>query len=83
MPSNANVGAAVLIGLIYLTFVAVGIGGYVYMLVKLAQISRSVAAIAAQQERQSLSLESLANSGAALARGAAAPRPIPPGPPGL
>jgi hypothetical protein len=67
----------VVIGLFYLCFLALMIGGWVYLLMKVSEISRNVGVIAGQQEQQSRSLASLAESAAVLVRSAANPKPEP------
>lgn len=66
------------IGLFYLCFLALMIGGWIYLLMKVSEISRNVGVIAAQQEQHSRSLASLADSVAVLARNSAAPVAVPP-----
>jgi hypothetical protein len=68
----------VVIGLFYLCFIALMIGGWVYLLMKVSEISRNVGVIAGQQEQHSHSLASLAESVAILARNSAAQKPEPP-----
>jgi hypothetical protein len=66
------------IGLFYLCFLALMIGGWIYLLMKVSEISRNVGVIAAQQEQHSRSLASLADSVAVLARNSSAPVAVPP-----
>jgi uncharacterized metal-binding protein len=70
----------VVIGLFYLGFIALMIGGWIYLLMKVSEISRNVGVIAGQQEQHSHSLASLAESVAVLARNSAAQRSEPPVP---
>ena len=67
-----------MIGLVYLGFLALMIGGWIYLLMKVSEISRNVGAISAQQEQQSRSFASLAESVAVLARNSTAPKAVPP-----
>lgn len=67
----------VLASTLYIVFLALMISGWIYLMVKLGEISRNVAAMAGQQESQSRSLAYLAESVAALAKAAAAPKSEP------
>lgn len=63
--------------LLYLSFLLAMIGGWIYLLMKVSEISRNVGAISVQQEQQSRSLASLAESVAVIARNSAAPKAVP------
>ncbi len=65
-------------GLAYLGFLALMIGGWIYLLMKVSEISRNVGAIAGQQDLQTRSLASLADSVAVLARNSTALNPVAP-----
>lgn len=62
----------------YLCFLALMIGGWIYLLMKVDKICRNVGVIVAQQEQHSRSLASLADSVAVLARNSAASTAVPP-----
>lgn len=67
-----------IIGLVYILFLVVILGSWIYLLIKVSEISRSAGAIAGQLDLQNRSLASLAESVAVLARNSAAPKPEPP-----
>jgi cytochrome b561 len=76
---QSSAGAiGLLIGTLYVGFLALMISGWIYLLMKMSEISRNVGVIAAQQEQHSRSLTSLADSVAVLARNSAAPTAVPP-----
>jgi hypothetical protein len=62
---------------LYAGFMALMIGTWIYLLLKVGEISRNVGAIAGQLDLQSRSLASLAESVDALVRSAAKPKPEP------
>jgi len=80
MPGAPMAAVGLILAFVYIAFLILMIGGYIYMLVKIGAISRDVASIAAQQERQSFSLASMADSVAVIARNSAAPKSVPPHP---
>jgi hypothetical protein len=67
-----------IIGLVYILFLVVILGSWIYLLIKVSEISRSAGAIAGQLDLQNRSLASLAESVAVLARNSTAPKPEPP-----
>lgn len=67
-----------IIGLVYILFLVVILGSWIYLLIKVSEISRHAGVIAAQQESQTRSLASLAESVAVLVRNSAVPKPEPP-----
>jgi hypothetical protein len=67
-----------LMAVLYAGFMALMIGTWIYLLVKVGEISRNVGVIAGQQEQHSHSLASLTESVAILARNSAAQKPEPP-----
>lgn len=75
-PIGPAFGAVIL--MLYLCFLALMIGGWIYLLKKVSDISRNVGAIAAQQEQHSRSLASMAESVAVLASNSAASKAVPP-----
>ena len=80
MAINAMAFPFMIIGLVYILFLVVILGSWIYLLIKVSEISRSAGAIAGQLDAQSRSLASLAESVAFLARNSAAQKPEPPAP---
>lgn len=75
---QSSAGAiGLLIGTLYVGFLALMISGWIYLLIKVSEISRNVGAISVQQEQQSRSFASLADSVAVLARNSATPKTVP------
>jgi len=68
-------GLGMLFGVLYLGLVLTMLGTWIYLLMKVGEISRSAAAIAVQLELQSRILASLAESVVVLARTSAEPKP--------
>jgi hypothetical protein len=67
-----------IVPMLYFCFMGLMMGGWIYFLFKVSEISRSTKAITEQQESQSRSLAYLAESVAVLARNSAAQKPEPP-----
>jgi hypothetical protein len=77
MPAGPMATFGALFGLLYLRFLALMIGGWIYLLMKVSEISRDAGIIAAQQEQHSRSLALLADSVVTLARSPAAAQAVP------
>lgn len=73
-------GGDVTVHMLYLWFVLLMIVGWLFLLFRVSEISKNIRAIAEQQESQSRSLESLAESVAFLAKNSVAQKPAPPAP---
>lgn len=80
MATTAMAFPFMIIGLVYIFFLVVILGSWIYLLIKVSAISRSAGAIAGQLDLQNRSLASLAASVAVLAGNSAAPKPEPPAP---
>ena len=80
MATTAMAFPFMIIGLVYIFFLVVILGSWIYLLIKVSAISRSAGAIAGQLDLQNRSLASLAASVAVLARNSAAPKLEPPAP---